>query len=198
MQVQFAYWLIGALAGTAAIGIYAACMSVASLANPLLTGIYKPMLAHSALAIKHGGRRQLLRATVRDTLLIGAPMAVFCAVILAAGEKILYLLFASKDYAGNYWSVVILAFWHLEQAIAMPATNALAVMGLARTNFHLGLVSTILSTLIVLSLAAPWGPLGAAIGLLVGTAAGCVLRWIAVVRAVRAPAAAADLSGDGA
>jgi O-antigen/teichoic acid export membrane protein len=156
------------------------------------------MLAHSALTINQGGLPQLLRATISDTLLIGAALAVFCAVILAAGEKILHLLYASKDYAGNYWLVVILAFWYLEQALSMPPSNALAVMGLARANFHIGLASTTLSTLLVLCLVARWGPLGAAVGLLVGTGAGCVLRWIAVVRAARAPGAAADLSGDGA
>jgi O-antigen/teichoic acid export membrane protein len=183
IQVQITYWLVAAIAGTAATGVYAACMSVAGLANPMITGLSNPMFAKAASAYAQGGIGRLRREALRDALLLGAATTAFCIVILLFGADIMRLLFRSGDYAVNDAVIVSLALWQLAAAIGVPASNALSVMDRSRENFCHGLAGLLLSTALVLALLVGWGALGAALGLLAGSAARSALRWWSLWRA---------------
>jgi O-antigen/teichoic acid export membrane protein len=182
-QVQITYWLVAAIAGTAETGVYAACMSVAGLANPMITGLSNPMFAKAASTYAQGGIKRLRTEALTDALLLGAATTAFCAVILLFGADIMRLLFRGGDYAGNDAVIVSLALWLLATAIGMPASNALSVMDRARENFYYGLAGSLLSTALVLPLLVDWGVLGAALGLLAGSAARSATRWWSLWRA---------------
>jgi O-antigen/teichoic acid export membrane protein len=182
-QVQITYWLVAAIAGTAATGVYAACMSVAGLANPMITGLSNPMFTKAASAYAQGGIGRLRREALKDALLLGAATTAFCIVILLFGADIMRLLFRSGDYAVNDAVIVSLALWQLAAAIGVPASNALSVMDRSRENFYHGLAGLLLSTALVLALLVGWGALGAALGLLAGSAARSATRWWSLWRA---------------
>jgi O-antigen/teichoic acid export membrane protein len=181
-QVQITYWLVAAIAGTAATGVYAACMSVAGLASPMITGLSNPMFAKAASAYAQGGIGRLRREALKDALLLGVATTAFCTMILLFGADIMRLLFRSGDYAVNDAVIVSLALWQLATAIGVPASNALSVMDRSRENFCHGLAGLLLSTL-VLALLVGWGALGAALALLAGSAARSAMRWWSLWRA---------------
>src|SRR5260370_37714340 len=77
VQGYATYWLSAAVAGAAVTGIYAACMSVISLANPMLLGLYNFLTPRSVLAWKHGGGPGPARRRLQDTVFHGG---LGCAV----------------------------------------------------------------------------------------------------------------------
>src|SRR5260370_5435924 len=89
VQGYATYWLSAAVAGAAVTGIYAACMSVISLANPMLLGLYNFLTPRSVLAWKHGGFAELRGRAFKDTLLLAALMAALCLFILFAGDMVM-------------------------------------------------------------------------------------------------------------
>lgn len=176
-QVNLSYWLIAAIGGTAATGIYAACMCVASLANPLVLGLSNVMFAQATVAFKEGGTARLKNSALHEGLLLGVAMTGFCLVILFAGEYVLQLFFTQQDYVGHGDVLVALALWQLAHAIGIPASNSLSAMERVRVNFYTGLAGTCIAALFITLLMMKWGLLGAAIGLLIGSACRSAMRW---------------------
>ena len=62
------YWLLPLLLGYTATGVYAASMSIASLANPLLAAFRNILTPRSVLALREGGVAQLRRQVIRNSL----------------------------------------------------------------------------------------------------------------------------------
>ena len=176
-QVNLSYWLVAAIAGTTATGIYAASMCVASLANPLVLGLSNIMFAQATLAFKEGGYAKLRHDAFKELLLLSATMTVFSLVILFAGEQVLRLFFSSEDYLGHRELLIGLAFWQLAHAMGIPASNALSAMERVRVNFYIGLGATCITAVLIAILMIAWGLVGAAIGLLIGSAARSAVRW---------------------
>jgi O-antigen/teichoic acid export membrane protein len=119
---------------------------------------------------------------VYDALLLAAATGGFCLAVMVAGEPVMHLLYGGGDYAGHVDIVFTLAAWQFVQAVGIPPSNALAALERARANFWLGLGGNLTSAAAALLLIGPYGPLGAAAGLLVGTAICTALRWGAIVR----------------
>ena len=90
LQGYLAYLMLTWLAGQRATGIYAACLSIATFCNPLIIGLGNILLPKAVLAFKEGNIARLQREVTWDLLLRVAPMALFCLVILLAGEELLY------------------------------------------------------------------------------------------------------------
>jgi len=187
-QVNLSYWLTVVIAGTAATGIYAACMCVASLANPLVLGLSNIMFAQATLAFKQGGYAKLRHDAFQETLLLGVTMSGFCLVIVFAGEEVLHLFFTQKAYVGHGDVLVALAVWQLAHAVGIPPSNALAAMEHVRLNFYIGLGGTCITVVLIAVLMIQWGLLGAAIGLLIGSAARSATRWVVFLTITEAAA----------
>jgi O-antigen/teichoic acid export membrane protein len=177
LQVQINYWLLAWIAGTAVTGVYAACMSVASLANPLLLGSGNILNAKAALAFKEGGAR-LLREATQDTLLLGAAMTLFSLMILLAGEDIVRLIYPGPEYAGHGHTVTVLGLAPLAVAVGLPAWSALTSIGRTREVFLTGSFGAALTVILAWCLVADWGLPGAAYAFLGGTVARSAARWL--------------------
>jgi len=190
VQVQryITYWLSLVIAGAAVTGVYAACMSVVSFANPLTFGLGNILTPRSVLAWKEGGAAGLRRQAIRDALLFGAAMAPFCILVMLAGDDVMRVLYHGVDYEGHGHAVAVLAFAALASAIGLPASNALASMERPREIFVVGAVGAVLTVILVWWLMTEWGLLGAAYGLLSGNVVGSAGLWIAfLARAPQAP-----------
>lgn len=183
-QVQATYWLVAVFAGTAVTGIYAACMSIAGLATPMIMGLSIPMFAKAVAGYAKQGTIGLRRQTTRDVLLLASATAAFCAVILLIGDQAIGLLFGSKHYIGHRDVVLFLALWQMAHALGIPASNALLAMGRSRENFWHGVFGAAVSTVLVLVLVARWGASGAAFGLMFGTVVRTAARWRGLQRAL--------------
>jgi hypothetical protein len=184
VQAYMAYWLLALVVGTTATGVFAACMSVVSFANPLITGLSNVLTPRAVLAFKEGGGARLRRQAIGDSLLIGAAMTLFCAVVMFAGEDIMRLLYHGKEYEGQGHTVAVLAVALLASAVGFPASNALASMERARAIVWAGLVGAVITGVLVWLLMVEWGLVGAAYGFLLGNVAATVGRWVAFLTLV--------------
>jgi len=184
-QTNITYWLLAWAAGTSATGVYAACMSIALSANPLISGLSNILAPRAALAFKEGGGARLRREVTRESRLLGLVMALFCIVVLFAGEHVMRLLYHGNEYEGNGHTVTVLALALLASAVGMPASNALESIERPREVFWAGLFAAVLTAALVWSLVAGWGLLGAAYGFLAGNVAGAAGLWVAFLASVQ-------------
>ena len=181
IQQSIPYWLISIIAGPAATGVYAACMSVVSFANPLIFGLSNIITPKSVLAWKSGGGPGLWKQALRDSMLLGSVMAALCLVIFVAGDQIIGLLYPRGGFDGGANLTFLLALSILATALSMPASNALAAMERPRAIVAVGVAGAIASVVMVFLFLLQWGLIGAAWGFLLGNALGLVGRWVALV-----------------
>jgi O-antigen/teichoic acid export membrane protein len=186
VQVQWyaTYWLSVTVLGAAAAGVYAACMSVVSFANPLITGLGNILTPRAVLARKNEGARGLRRQAIWDALFIGAAMGSFCVLIFLAGERVMRLLYPAQEYQGQGHTISVLAIALLAQAVGTPASSALASMERPRAILLAGSVGALVTVLFVWILMIEGGLLGAAYGFLIGNVVGAVGRWAAFLALV--------------
>ena len=184
LQAYMAYWLLAVIVGTTATGVFAACMSIVSFANPLITGLGNILTPRAVLALKEGGRARLRRQAVRDSLLLGAAMTLFCAAIMFAGEDFIRLLYHGKEYEAQGQTVSVLAVALLVSSIGIPASNALASMERPIAIVLASSVGALLTAILIWRLVVEWGLVGAAYGFLLGNVVATVGRWVAFLTLV--------------
>ena len=186
VQVQgyVCYWMALAVAGASVTGVYAACMSIVSFANPLIFGVANILTPRSVLAWKNGGGAGLRRQAIRDSLFLGAIMASFCVAVLLAGDYLMHALYKSKEFEGHTGALTLLAAAMLASAVGMPASNALASMERPRAIVVIGIMTVVITVPLVGWLMTEWGLLGAACGLLAGNVIGACGRWMAFLALV--------------
>jgi O-antigen/teichoic acid export membrane protein len=184
VQGYFVPWLLAWTVGPTAAGVYVACLTVALFANPLMLGLANALVPRAAQAFSEGGGADLRRVVFHTTLLVGAAMALYCGVLLLAGEAVLGILFPGGQYEGHGTTVAVLVLAMLTAALGMPPSNGLAAIHRPRVVFKIGLLSVLLCIVLVPCLVAGWGVTGAACGFLAGNTAGTVGRWLAFLALV--------------
>jgi O-antigen/teichoic acid export membrane protein len=160
-------WFLVLFYGTAATGIFAACLGTMRLANPFIIGMGNYLGPKMAHIYARKGKQGVRRAALQDTLVFVAVMGPFCILMLFFGDEIISLLYGSK-YAGNGAVVGVLALGQLALALSRPAN--LGLNAIERPD--IGVKGSLLALLSFLTLGF-WlvkflGPLGAAWGLLSG------------------------------
>lgn len=187
VQVQWyaTYWLSVLIMGAAVTGVYTACMSVVSFANPLIAGIGNILTPRAVLAWKKDGAVGLRRQAIWDALFLGAAMGSVCFLIFFAGEKLMHLLYVGKEYEGYGHTLSVLAVALLAQAVGAPASSALASMERPRAIVLVGGIGTVVTVLLVWILMVEGGLPGAAYGFLLGNVVGATGRWGAFLALVR-------------
>ena len=173
------YWILMVIAGAAVTGTYAACMSIVNFANPLLIELTNVLMPKSALAWKEGGWPKLRREAIRSTVLIAALMTPLILAVLVAGDTTLRFLYQGNEFEGLGHTLTVLIVGMSVGALALPPSNALAVMERGRAIFITGILAAALTVVFVTLFTIRWGLLGAASGWLAGNVAGAVGRWVA-------------------
>lgn len=191
VQVQgvITYWITIIVAGAAVTGVYAACVSVVNVINPVLFALTNVMVPKLVLSWKSGGVVELRQATWRNTLLISAIMIPFVLAIALGGDFIMRYVYGGDDFAGQSLTLTLLALAALAAALGMPPSSALATMERPRAIVVVGALSAILCAASVAVFLDKWGLQGAACGLVLANVVGAAGRWILLLRV---PAAACD------
>jgi O-antigen/teichoic acid export membrane protein len=184
VQGYISYWLLAWTVGTQATGVYAACMSVVLFSNPLILGLSNILAPRAALAFAQGGGAKLRRDVFRNTLLLGATMTLFCALVLIAGDDVMRLLYHGQQYEGHGHTVTVLALAMLASALGMPASSGLATVERPDAVFRTALFAVVLSVVLIWFAVAQWGLVGAAYGFLAGNVTASVGRWVAFLAIV--------------
>ena len=158
-------WLLAAFHGTASTGVWAACIGVVSVGNPVLLGIQNligPKISHVYVA---NGPRALHRMVLHVTAVIAVPTSLLCVVMFFWGGRLVALLYG-RQYAGNGLVVTILALNVLVLAAAFSFSRALFAVERADLDFLVNFAALFIMVTFGLWLVRAFGPLGAALGML--------------------------------
>lgn len=158
-------WLLAAFHGVASTGVWAACLGVVSVGNPVLLGIQNlvgPKIAHEYAA---KGPRALRRLVLKITAVVATPTSLLCLVMFIWGDRLLTLLYG-RQYAGNSSIVAILALNVIVTAVAFSFSRALFAIDQAHVDFLVNFTALFIMITLGLWLVRAFGPLGAALGLL--------------------------------
>jgi O-antigen/teichoic acid export membrane protein len=174
-------WFLAAFHGVASAGVWAACLGVVSIGNPMLLGIQNlvgPRIAHEYAA---KGHRALHRLVLKITAVVASSMSLLCLVVFIWGGRLLTLLYGHQ-YAGNGIVVAILALNLLVMAVAFSFSRALFAINRAYLDFVVNFAALFIMVTLGLWLVRAFGPLGAAIGLLGSSSAASAVRAIAFLK----------------
>ena len=173
--LQIMPWLVMVQLGTAATGTYAACMTLANIANPALTGFINVMLPAAGAAYS-GGPVAVRRAIQRDTTVVVLAMAAIGAVTLVFAGDMLNLMFGSR-FADVAPLLRLLAVAFFVRSLDVGATVGCWALRHSDRNIIANLVGTAVAVVVALTLMPSLGLYGAGLGMLVGNTVGVLLRW---------------------
>jgi len=196
LQGYVTYWLLALVMGSTATGVYAACMSIASVVNPLMTGMNNAIAPKAVLALEQGGHARLRRRAARDAVLLGAAMSLFCLVLAFYAEDAMRLLYRGKDFAGQGKTVTLLGLGLLASAVGFPASFGLASLERPQAIVWAGSIGVCVTVVLGLGLMSRWDLSGAACGFLAGSVIGSVGLWVAFLAIVRRGGPRPDRNGD--
>lgn len=184
LQGYVTYWLLAYVSGSAATGIFAACMSVASVANPLMNGINNAIAPKAVLALAEGGATGLRQRAVRDAMLLGGAMSLFCLALFVGADDLMRLLFHGGEFAGRGNTVTLLGLGLLVSAVGYPPSIGLASLERPQAIVWAGAIGVVVTVVLGRALMNRWDLSGAAVGFLAGSAIGSAGQWIAFLAVV--------------
>jgi O-antigen/teichoic acid export membrane protein len=171
-------WLLAAFRDVASAGVWAACLGVVSVVNPVLLGIQNlvgPKISHEYAA---RGLTALRRLVLKITAVVALPISLVCVVMFIWGGRLLTLLYG-RQYAGNSLVVSLLALNLLVGAVGFSFSRALFAIGRARADFMIASTALFIMAAMGLWLIRAFGPLGAAFGMLAANIVAAAARNIA-------------------
>lgn len=177
-------WILAAMLGTTATGLFAACAQILNVFNPIVLGLNNVLMPRIAVAMSQEGAREVRRVVQKATLALLSGTAVFCVVIVVFGSQIIRLLYGDR-YAGQEGTITILAIDMFVQSLATPAAYGLWAFERSRTLFFVRLVRIGITVPISVALIPHFGPLGAAWGLLSSNLVGGTITWMLYNRLLR-------------
>jgi O-antigen/teichoic acid export membrane protein len=172
------HWLLAMRQGAAAAGVFAACLTVVLLTNPLLFGVSNLLAPMAARAYADEGKAGLLRVVVRTAILLLVPLGAFALAAGLYAEQALDLFYGSR-YAGFGLLVFVLSLGVLLGALALPAEHGLRAAGYARQTFLCSLTSLVVTVVVATLLMGSHGLMGAGFGYFAGSLVGVLTRsWL--------------------
>ena len=174
-------WLLAFFHGTAAAGIFAACLGVVSASNPALLGINNFLGPKIALKYAAGGPESLRKFVLKVTAALALPVSILALALIVWGDRLIAALYGHR-YSGNGLVVDILAVNLLVSALSFSFSRALFAIERADLDFSLNVAAILIMATLGLWLVRSYGPLGAAWGLLVANIVASVARAAAFLR----------------
>ncbi|MEM8666676.1 MAG: lipopolysaccharide biosynthesis protein [Planctomycetota bacterium] len=172
-QVYSMPWLLAGMLGTSATGVFAACVSIAGLASPLLQGTGNYLAPRFAESIYDGSRHETMQLYWRATASLGITISLLAIVAAMFAEQLLWLLYDDPAYRGYGAVVGILAFRTACAIPAIAAHHAVVAMERPRRSAAATMIGLVVTVLTALPLIPLYGVWGAAIASLLGTGCEC-------------------------
>jgi O-antigen/teichoic acid export membrane protein len=180
----FIQWVVAGVSGEAALGVYAAAITLVMLTNPFILGITNVLVPRAAQSFTEGGTRALRQVVLRSATILGTVMALFCLTTLVLSEQMLRIVFNRTEYEGSGHIVTLLAFGMLAHALGHPVLNGLAAFGRPEVCFRSGALIFGIALVMVPLLVTRWQVEGAAWGFLAGQSIATAVWWLAFLKLV--------------
>jgi O-antigen/teichoic acid export membrane protein len=153
VQIQGVTWLIALFLGSSSVGVYAACMTIIQLANPLLLGMNSVLVPKTAKVFAQNGLSALRTMVQTTTLVIGTMTAMFAGVALIWGPEILRLLYRGNGFVIDDVVIAVLLLGLCVEVLGMGCENALWAIERHELNFQmnvLGFIATFGSAVVLI------------------------------------------------
>jgi O-antigen/teichoic acid export membrane protein len=178
-QGYLVHWLLAFTTGTVDTGVFAACMTLVLLINPLLHAMGNVLEPKAARAIVEHGHQHLRRMIWHLCLALAAAMLVYFAVLLFAGGWLVSAIYAGSEFTGRGHLIAVLALSMIVTALGLPVAHGLRAMDRPDLNFRAAGVALLLTLLAGLMFVPRYGMLLGAYALLIGTLGGTTMRiWL--------------------
>jgi O-antigen/teichoic acid export membrane protein len=183
MSHQLYPWILAAYHGTAATGVFAACWSIVAFMNPVRIGIENFLGPRTAHAYNQG-TSELQRVVRKATIVLTVATGLFSLALLVFGNALILAMYGGK-YVDCGGVILLLALGVVASTVTAPAGQALWVMERPSLNFRVNLIRLAVTLVMGIPLVKFFGPLGVALGLVVGNVAASTVRYILYRRVVR-------------
>lgn len=168
-------WLLASLAGDPAAGIFAACVSIPMISNPLIFAIGNLLMPKTAHAFANEGVPGVVRLVLGATAAAGVILVPLGLAMILAGDAILTLFYDTR-YAGYGTTLAILGLCPMIWATTSILACGQAALRQTRASFIATICGIATSAVVIAVLASTWQVLGAALGLVVGSATICLIQ----------------------
>jgi O-antigen/teichoic acid export membrane protein len=178
-------WLVTLSLGASSAGLFAACLTIAFLANPVVLGVGLFLTPRLAAGFAGGGLpavAELVRSTTRALALL---LAVFVAAVAMAGERVLGMAYGPA-YAGLGPAAASAAAAVALGALSLGPTSALTVIERPALNVAAGLLGLVAMLASAAILIPSYGVVGAGLSFCAANATQLVVRSGLLARAVAA------------
>ncbi len=169
-------WIVTFVHGSSETGMLAAYMTLINLAGTYITGISNYLTPRAAKAYTDGGIGELNQVLKRAILIYGVVLVPFSIAMAFSGSILARWVFG-ESYDTSSVVLTILALMTLVNSASIVIGNGLWAMEKPEGNFAADVVSMVTSLTILAFLIHPFGILGAAVALLVGSALGTIVRF---------------------
>jgi O-antigen/teichoic acid export membrane protein len=171
-------WVVVLTHGEAETGMLGACTTLVGLSNTFLTGLCNFLSPRAAQAFASGGLVELRSVLMKTAALFAATLGLLSIAAFAFGEQIAVVVYGPQ-FAGAGIIIGVLSLSVLANSLGVTAGNGLWAMERPSANFVADLGSLGVVIVATIALVPLFGPLGAAISTLAGTASDALVRlWI--------------------
>jgi O-antigen/teichoic acid export membrane protein len=160
-----------------AIGTLAACGKLSALAGTFVIGVAHFLTPTAVGAFASRGLRGLHRVLLVTGVVFAATVGGFCVLVALYGDPLMVTLFGD-EFAGTGRIAALLSGAVLVNSMAVVAGNALWAIHRPQANLIGDAVTLVVTLLLATWLVGPWGALGIATSMLIGTTVGAAVRWL--------------------
>jgi len=180
------YWVLAFMSGLTATGVFAACMTVVQLANPVLLGLGNVLQPATARAYAEGGMASVRQIVRRGQLSLGLLMTAFLALVIVFGADLIAFLYQGAEYANNDHTIIVLGFVVVVSALELSPSFGLRVIERAELIFVAKLLEAGLILVVIFLAVESYGILAVAYALLIGSVAITLMLTLMLLREVTA------------
>lgn len=190
---QIMLWLVSAMVGPAATGVFGACNNLIGMCYVLLCGVFNVLTPLSAQAFATGGVRDLRRILFIAGVFFAVTMGGLCVFAFATGDWLVVLAFGPL-YRGTGRILITLTLSTTINAFSMLTGNGLWAIDQPRANLFADVCSMTVVLITAAFLVHPYGAFGAALATLAGTTAATVVRSFTLMRCLEGHASQSSVA----
>ncbi len=180
-------WLVAAICGEAAAGLFGACGTLVGVANMFVMGLGNFVAPKTAKAYADGGTTALARVLSKTLALYVGGIGAFFLVSLVAGQWLVVFVYGS-EFAGGGTILTVLVLSVMATSVGWAAGNGIWAMDRPQATFAPDLCALVVTVIAAFLLVQPMGALGAALATLAGTVTAAVLKCLTLVQVLRSMA----------
>ncbi|MEM7427577.1 MAG: hypothetical protein AAF441_15900 [Pseudomonadota bacterium] len=169
-QGYLVLWLLAGTRSVTETGIYAACLAIANLLNPVLIGLASYFTPHLARTFAAHGTGLLRRRSYLATGAMCAVVFAFLLFISLFGEETMRFVMADDIYSGQQSTLILLTLGLLFGSVGFGAETSLWIREQNRLSFIASAIAFTVTLTTGVYLVTEFGVAGAAAATLLGRA----------------------------